>query len=207
MKKVAVIVGRFQPPTIGHYYVFDQVKRYVLENQNDFDLIPIVVVVSGEKSSQDKKRNPLTADERISFMKGSGLADGIKFMIAKSAYDAFDQVNSQHEIGAVAAGSDRADAYLKMLETEFGLQSDPIKIGRETSKDAIDKDAQLADILKYLDEDLPISMVSGSLARKAASSGDLRKFSIITGLTRNEEIARKLMDKLRRAMEGGNEPR
>jgi hypothetical protein len=164
------------------------------------------VVVAGKKSSEDKKRNPLTAQERISYMTGSGLADGIKFMTATSAFDAFEQVNDQYDIGAVAAGSDRADAYMKMLKSEFGLEPVPIKIGRETSKEAIDKDAQIADILKYLDEDLPISMVSGSLARRAAMSGDLRKFSIITGLTRKEDLARKLMDKLRRAMGGTNEP-
>jgi uncharacterized protein YneF (UPF0154 family) len=212
-KRAAVIVGRFNPPTIGHYAVMTAVKKYIKSHPElKLEALPFVVVVEGEKTSKDKKRNPLSGDDRISFMKASGRADGVRFLKAGSAMDAFQAVRrAGFEPIAVAAGSDRAKNYLDMLDKYFKtdsgkpIQHHKIELPREGSGEAtneeLDKDAGLADILKYTDKDLPISMVSASLARMAVTKGERQKFAIIVGLTDKPELANKMFDKIKAAME------
>ena len=212
-KRAAVIVGRFNPPTIGHYAVMAAVKKYIKNHPElKLEAVPIVVVVEGEKTSKDKKRNPLSGDDRIAFMGASGKADGIKFLKAGSAMDAFHAVRrAGFEPIAVAGGSDRADNYLQMLDKYFKTDSGkPIKHvvielpragSGEATNEAIDKDAGLADILKYTDKDLPVSMVSASLARLAVTKGERQKFAIIVGLSDKPDLANKMFDKIKAAME------
>lgn len=209
-KKVAVTLGRFQPPTVGHYAVIDKMKKFILDNEElKLDAIPVVIVIEGKKTSEDKSVNPLTAAERIAYMKASGKADGVKFFKARSAFDAFKLVQqNEMEPIAVAAGSDRAENYLEMLDKYFkdenGKSVDHFKIDlkRSTPVDAVnyDKNAQLEDILKYMDEDIPIEMVSASLARLAVTENEFKKFQIITGLTNKPKLAQSLFDKLARSM-------
>lgn len=208
-RRAAVVVGRFNPPTVGHYAVFDQAKQFIRENQNlRLDPIVITVVVDGIKTSEDKNRNPLTADERVAFMTGSGLANGVKFLTAKSALDAFYEVRrAGYEPIAVAAGSDRGENYLEMLDKYFKTEDDEpidhylIKLDRteETGEPGIDKDAALDDVLHYTDKDIPTHMVSASLARRAVRNDELDKFSIITGLTSKPTLAKLMFDKIKAA--------
>ena len=211
-KRAAVVVGRFNPPTIGHYSVFDAVKKYIRNNQNlGLDAVPIVVVVAGKETSKDKTKNPLTANERISFMTASGKANGVKFLVASSAFQAFEEVRKAgYEPIAVAAGTDRADKYLEMLDkyykTNDGKEIDhyAITLNRvvesEEPKEKVNKKAALDDILQYLDDDLPTEMVSASLARRAVEKDEFDKFVIITGLTEKPALARKMFDKIKASM-------
>jgi hypothetical protein len=213
-KRAAVIVGRFNPPTIGHYAVMDTVKTFIRKNESlKLEVIPLVVVVEGKETSKDKKRNPLTAAERISFMLGSGKANGVKFLKASSAFAAFEEVRKAgFEPIAIAAGSDRADTYLTMLDTYFttpdGEPIDHVKIelpritNEKTERsEKLNKDAALADILKYVDSELPITMVSASLARLAVQKGEREKFAIIVGLSDKPTLAALMFDKIKAAME------
>lgn len=211
-RKAAVVIGRFQPPTIGHYAVFDEVKKYIRDNESlRLDPIPVVVIIAGKKSSKDKSKNPLTADERMSFMKASGKADGIKFLIAESAFKAFEEVRKAgFEPIAVAAGSDRADNYLGMLDKYFNADDgkDIDHYAIEIERDDQEKDHKresVSQILQYMDEEIPVYLVSASLARAAVKEDELEKFSIITGLTEKPKLAHKLFNKLKTAMEGNDE--
>lgn len=211
-KRVAVMIGRMQPPTAGHYAVFDVMKRFVLEHEDlNLDAVPIVVVVEGKETSKDKSRNPLTGDERVSFMKGSGNADGVRFLKAGSAFAAFEEVRKAgFEPIAIAAGSDRAQNYLSMLDRYFTSPDDePIehykielpRAANEAAEPKINKDAGLADVLRYVDKDLPISMVSASLARLAVKNGEREKFAIIVGLSGKPTLATLMFNKIKAAME------
>ena len=211
-KRAAVIIGRFQPPTIGHYSIMDVVKTFVLDHEDlKLDAVPIVVVVEGKETSKDKGRNPLTGDERVSFMKGSGKADGVRFLKAGSAYAAFEEVRKAgFEPIAIAAGSDRAQNYLSMLDKYFtSPDGEPIehykielpRTANEAVEPKINKDAGLADVLKYVDKDLPISMVSASLARLAVKNGEREKFAIIVGLSDKPTLATLMFNKIKVAME------
>lgn len=211
-KRAAVIIGRFNPPTIGHYSIIAVVKKFVLEHEElNLDAVPIVVVVEGKETSKDKSRNPLTGDERVSFMKGSGKADGARFLKAGSAFAAFEEVRKAgFEPIAIAAGSDRAQNYLSMLDRYFtSPDGEPIehykielpRTANEGTEPTINKDAGLVDVLKYVDKDLPISMVSASLARLAVKNGEREKFAIIVGLSDKPTLATLMFNKIKAAME------
>jgi uncharacterized protein YneF (UPF0154 family) len=212
-KRAAVVIGRFNPPTIGHYAVMTAVKKFIKNNPElKLEAVPIVVVVEGEKTSKDKNRNPLSGDDRIAFMTASGKADGIKFLKAGSAMDAFHAVRrAGFEPIAVAGGTDRAENYLQMLDKYFKtdggkpIEHKLIELPRGGSNaktnEGIDSDASLADVLKYTDKDLPISMVSASLARLAVKKGEREKFAIIVGLTDKPDLANKMFNKIKAAME------
>lgn len=207
----AIIIGRFQPPTMGHYAVFTAVKKFI-KNNPDMGLysMPIVIVVTGKETGKDKGRNPLSPEDRIQFMRASGRADGVRFITASNAIEGMRAVR---EIGfepvAIAAGSDRADQYLELLDRYFtgpggrAIKHYMIKLERPSSaadEPSIDKDAGLDEILKYVDETIPITMVSGSLARRAVEKDDLAKFTILAGLKEKPELAAKLFKKIQTAM-------
>ena len=213
-KRAAVIVGRYNPPTIGHYAVIKAVKAFIMSNKElKLDAVPIVVVVEGKETSKDKQRNPLTGDERIMFMQGSGKADGVRFLKAGSAYAAFEEVRKAgYEPIAIAAGADRGANYLAMLDKYFKTsEGEPIKHRlielprEETNEEKLDKNAALNDILKYTDADIPVTMVSASLARLAVQQGEREKFAIIVGLTKKPALATLMFNKIKAAMETQDE--
>ena len=210
-KRAAVVVGRFSAPTIGHYAVFDAAKKFIRDRQDlRLDAVPIVVVVDGKETGKDKDRNPLSANERISFMKASGLADGIKFIVADSAFAAFEEVRKAgYEPIAVGAGSDRANKYIEMLDKYFKAKNDKKinhyaitlkRVSEGKSSEKIDKDAALDDILRYMGDDIPTNMVSASLARRAIKQNEFKKFTIISGLVKKPALAKKMFNKVKAAM-------
>lgn len=214
-KRAAVIVGRFNPPTIGHYAVIKTVRKFIEDHPDlKLDVVPIVVVIEGKETSKDKLRNPLTADERISFMRGSGNADGVRFLKASSAFLAFEECRKAgYEPIAVAAGSDRGDNYLEMLNKYYKTADGSVikhhlielpRADTNESNEKVDKDAALADVLRYTDSDIPVTMVSASLARLAVQKGEREKFAIIVGLTNKPDLANIMFDKIKAAMETMN---
>lgn len=215
-KKAAVIVGRYNPPHIGHYALFKEVKSWIKKHPDlNLSPLPIVVVVEGKKTSLDTARNPLSAKDRISAMTASNKADGVKFLTAGSAYAAFEEVRAAgYEPIAVAVGTDRADGkYVEMLDKYFKTENgEPIKhysieldrqepaLGHEN----LDKEAALDDVLKYLDKDVPVSMVSGTLARHAVERGEFKKFQVIVGIE-DDNAAKIVFNKIKRALDAAKE--
>jgi hypothetical protein len=209
-KRVAVVIGRFNPPTIGHYAIFNKVKSVLRANTKlEIDLVPVVVVIGGSKSDDDKNRNPLTIEERIMFMKSSGHADGITFLSAKNAFAALASLREKNmEPIAVAAGSDRVTDYKRILDSNFkDKKGGPIKhykITLERDSDAgvelnsEDKTAAMDKLLDNLSKSgkIDIDLVSGSLARRAVERGMQEEFSILTGLKNKPVLADKMFDKI-----------
>ena len=192
-----VTIGRFNPPTIGHYAVFDAMKRYLRTNK-DGVTNAFIVIVDGEKTGDDKTRNPLTGAERKAFLEASDKANGIKILIAKNGFDAFKAVIDEgFEPVVIAAGSDRAPHYLKVLDQYFtnGADGKPVKhkalpgLNREPSDDP--------------NAEVSVTNVSGSMARHAASLGYFEEFAEMVGLTDKPKLAKTLFDKVRASMKEG----
>lgn len=184
-KKVVVAVGRFSVPTIGHYRVINAMKHYIRKHASmNLEITPVIVIVDGEKTSKNKKRNPLTPDQRIKFMQASGKANGIKFLIAGNAFDALAKVRAAgYEPIVIAAGDDRANSYFNMLNKYFKDPDDkPIKhyivpgLERKNGKDITEKSA------------------SGTMARLAVELGHFEEFKQITGLDKKEKLAKQMYD-------------
>lgn len=208
-KKVAVVIGRFSPPTKGHYAVINKVKKFIRSNKKlGLEVSPAVVIIGGSKSDSDKKKNPLSASERELFMKASGHANGVMFFIAPNAFAAFSLLReSGYEPVAIAAGTDRIQVYKTMLDKYFLTPDEqPIQhyaIHLERDEDAIDTDKRVksAAIDKALaaakdGESIDTDLVSGSLARRAVELGYEKEFAQIVGLEHNPLLAKKMFDKI-----------
>lgn len=211
-KRVAVVIGRFNPPTKGHYAVISKVKKFIKDNPKlNLEAVPVVIVIGGGKTDQDKARNPLSVDERILFMVSSGHADGVRFLIAKNAFEALAIARSHNfEPIAVAAGSDRVDDYIRMLDEYFkDVNGDAIKhykIKLDRDEAAVEtgdaKQASMDSILKSIKDGdaLATDLVSGSLARRAVELGYEPEFADIVGLQHNPTLAKKMFNKIKAAL-------
>ena len=190
MTNIAVIPGRFNPPTIGHYTLFMKVKMYIKKHPElKIDPVPVIMVVEGVKSSEDKSRNPLDADTRISIMKSSGKAQGVKFVITNNVHNGMTElVEAGNKIVLLGVGNDRAEGYQKMM-TDFG-ECEILSLARSEGSEKI---------LDTIDEKVPAHLVSGSLARKAALNGNKKAFTILTGLS--DKTAEIVMNKIRKQNE------
>ena len=213
-KRVAFMIGRINPPTAGHYKVINKMKEFIRKNKDlKLDAMPVVVIIEGAASSKDKSKNPLTAEERISFLKSSGKANGVTFLVAKNAFVALGVIrDAGFEPIAIGAGSDRAIHYKEMLDKSFKTSNDgPIKHiiipgldrdeGAVETKSKIKKastDAAL-DKIKQTD-DIDDDEISGSLARRAVELGYFEEFAKIVGLDHKLPLAKILYDKIKKSM-------
>lgn len=212
-KKVAVVLGRFNPPTKGHYAVIDEVKKFIRKNKNlGLEAAPAVVIIGGSKSDSNKKKNPLTTDERELFMKASGKVDGVKFFVAPNAFSAFSMLRDNGlEPIAVAAGTDRIQDYIKILDKYFLTPDEqPIKhyavhLSRDEEAFSKDKDAKRNSMDRALDaaksgDEIETDLVSGSLARRAVELGYEPEFAQIVGLEDKPALASKMFKKIANAL-------
>lgn len=186
-QKAVVMVGRMNPPTAGHYKVIDQMKKFARTNKG---VVPIVVIVAGDKTSKDLKKNPLSADDRIKFMTASGKANGVKFITSNSAFNAFEDVRKAgFEPYAIAAGSDRGAKYLEMLDKYFTTKDEKkiehvIMPGLEAREDPDDEGVPSEEVLERAEkgETIPVHLISGSMARLAVKMGYRKAFAMILGV-------------------------
>lgn len=213
-KRVAVIIGRFNPPTKGHYALINEVKAFIRKNKDlALDAMPVVMVIGGSKSDADKKRNPLTAEQRMKFMAASGNANGVKFLTAPNAFAALVAVREAGlEPILIAAGPDRADDYLKILDKHFlDASGKPIKhhklvLDRDESATETTKDAKASAVDQALAElqkrgDLDTEQVSASVVRATVEHDMFPEFVKLTGLENKEALAKSMFKAIKAAMQ------
>lgn len=214
-KRAAVMVARINPPTVGHYKVIDAMKAFIRDNPDLRISAPVLVIVAGEKSGEDKEKNPLTAEERAKFIEASGRANGVKVLVAPSGFAAFEAVRrAGYEPIAVAAGSDRIDRYLELLDKYFTTQ-DGTKIkhvpvpglgreGQEGTKS--DKRTTMEKALEDLKQGgtLDVAEVSGSMARRAVELGYEEEFAQIVGLEKKPKLAKLMFNKIKTSLGAGD---
>ncbi len=201
-----VMIGRLNPPTTGHYFVIDKMKQFARKYGKG--MVPVVVIVDGKKTGDDKERNPLTPEQRIAYMKASGRADGVRFIVAPNAFAGFEAVRKEGlEPMAIAAGSDRKDDYLRILDGHF-LDAAGAK-QKHIAVDGLDRDGDgepevpMDDLLDELEGGNmpPISMISASLAREAVKKDKLKAFGLITGLQKKPKLAAHMAAAIKKAGE------
>ena len=212
-KKVAVVIGRFNPPTKGHYAVIDLVKKFIRTNKKlGLEANPVVVVIGGSKSDADKKRNPLSVDDRMLFMKSSGHTNGVIFMTATNAFGALAMLRDNGmEPVAIAAGTDRIDDYMRILDKHFTtpdgkpIQHHKILLDRDADATETSKDAKQTAMDKALSSlknrgEIDTDLVSGSLARRAVELGYEEEFAKIVGLEEKPVLAKKMFAKIKSSL-------
>lgn len=213
-RRAAVVIGRFNPPTKGHYAVIDTVKAFIRKNKEmDLYASPIVVIIGGSKSDEDKKKNPLTVAQREAFMKASGHANGVIFMTAPNAFAAFAKLRDEgFEPIAVAAGTDRINDYIKLLDKHFtkanGDSIKHLKIHLKRNETAIEKDKGVKkaamdtalETAKEKGSDIETDVISGSLARRAVELGYEDEFAQIVGLENKPVLAKKMFKAIKNSL-------
>jgi hypothetical protein len=212
-RNVVVAVGRFSPPTRGHYKLINAMKAFIRDNPDlKLDAQPVVVIISGSKTDGDKERNPLSGEERKLFMENSGRANGVKFLTAPSAFDAFAAVRkASMEPLAIAAGADRKKVYEKLLHQYFTQDGTPVKHGgiainrhfvpgldRDTDTEHDDGEDYYQKVIDMINDGEAVSdeMISGSLARFAARKGEDKAFAYIVGMENKPILAKKMQQKI-----------
>lgn len=113
---VSLFIGRFQPFHLGHLKAIRDILRYY-PNQK-----VLIGVVRGDKTSQDKQKNPFPFDVQLRLIRESTTEVRDKIIILdkplKSGYvpEAVKQLRKKdYEVRIVAASGDRVDDYERQI--------------------------------------------------------------------------------------------
>lgn len=180
-KSVVLAFGRFNPPTIGHELLFKVVKKLASSHNADY-----VIYAS---RTQDKKKNPLSVDRKIHYLKL--MFPGTNFVAANEEIRTFMEaaklLNKKYKNLIMVAGSDRVQEYTKLLNNYNGKEYnfDTIQVISAGERDPDSDEA---------------SGMSASKMRAAALKGDYPTFKKGLPSSIREIDGKLLMNELRQGM-------
>lgn len=216
---VGVIIGRMQPPTIGHYKLINELSDAIRKHNHKFpdqhlESYPVVVLVTGKKTGEDTSKNPLSFEDRVKIIRASGRVDSkTMFIEASNAFEALSKVREAgYEPTLVMVGSDRGGKdmpYKRMLDGYFNkddgskLKHHFIEVSRNDAKEMGEQ--AMLHLIDEIEESgiAKDDEVSGTLARKAAELNKLTAFSAMTGLLRKPQIAKIVLKKVMKGAKNG----
>ena len=178
---LTIAFGRFNPPTTGHEKLLDTVASS--SDDDDYMIIP--------SRSQDKKKNPLDANMKVSVMQKMFPKHKDKIVNDESNRTIFDVLKKAHNDGyanvRIVGGGDRVKEFDKLANNYNGklYQFDKLEV-----MSAGDRDPDSDDI----------TGMSASKQRKAAAEGDLKTFMKGVPKTLSQKDAEQLFKKIRTAM-------
>ena len=109
-EKVSIFVGRFQPFHLGHAKIVKMMKYK-----------PLILLVKGAGTSEDKNKNPLSAEYQEKLIKK--VYPNVEVRIVKNAFlnpiVYHIQKSGEQVVAELLAGPDRIDHYRKRLEKEY----------------------------------------------------------------------------------------
>jgi len=169
-KHVAFTFGRFNPPHAGHGKMMDAVKSYGGDTGN-YRIYP--------SRTQDNKKNPLSADQKIKHMRAMFKDHKDKIQNSEAHRNIFDimkDLNDEgHEHVTMVVGDDRVKEFDKLTKKYNGVHYDFKSIN---VKSAGKRDPKSDD---------PLERLSASALRKHATSGDHEAFHAGTGGYKNSK--------------------
>ena len=169
-KHVAFTFGRFNPPHAGHGKMMDAVKSYGGDTGN-YRIYP--------SRTQDNKKNPLSADQKIKHMRAMFKDHKDKIQNSEAHRNIFDimkDLNDEgHEHVTMVVGDDRVKEFDKLTKKYNGVHYDFKSIN---VKSAGKRDPKSDD---------PLERLSASSLRKHATSGDHEAFHAGTGGYKNSK--------------------
>ena len=178
---LTVAFGRFNPPTTGHEKLLDTVAA----NSDDGDYIII------PSRSQDKKKNPLDADTKVSVMRQMFPQHSERIVNDPQNRTIFDVLKKAHMDGyagvRIVGGGDRVAEFEKLSGNYNGklYQFDNLEILSAGDRDPDGDD---------------VSGMSASKQRKAAAEGDFTTFRKGVPSSLNNKQTRELYNNIRAAM-------
>lgn len=186
-KTVVFSFGRFNPPTTGH----QKLLQKIIQTAKQMGGQPKLYV----SYSQDLKKNPLTAKQKIAYIKKmfpkeAGLLELKDNINIKNPIDVATELNGKYDKLVMVVGSDRVRDFKALLNKYNGVESrhglykyQDIQI---VSAGERDPDAE------------GVAGMSASKMRAAAASGDYESFSL--GLPSTFKQGEKLFKDIRLGM-------
>ena len=180
-KSVVFAFGRFNPPTTGHELLFKVVQKLAKSHNADH-----VIYAS---RTQDKKKNPLSVDRKIHFLKL--MFKNVTFAAANDNERTFLEVaknlNKKYKNLIMVAGSDRVSEMEATLNKYNGKEYkfDTIQVVSAGERDPDADDA---------------AGMSASKMRAIAAKGDYTSFKKGLPSTVRDIDGRRLMNEIRQAM-------
>ena len=178
---LTVAFGRFNPPTTGHEKLLNTVASS--SDDGDYVIIP--------SRSQDKKKNPLDPDMKVSVMKQMFPQHREKIINDPGNKTIFDILKRAHNDGyagvRIVGGADRQKEFDKLVNNYNGkmYQFDNIEVRSAGDRDP-DSDS--------------VEGMSASKQRKAAAENDFDGFLRGVPTAMNKKAARELFDNVRKSM-------
>ena len=180
---LTIAFGRFNPPTVGHQQLMDVAAQSAESDGGDYLIYP--------SRSQDKKKNPLDPDTKISYMRQMFPAHSERIVNDNANTTIFDVLKKAHNDGytnvRIVGGSDRVKEFEKLSNNYNGqlYAFDAIEV---VSAGDIDPDAK------------GIEGMSSSRMRLASAEGDFRKFREGLPPDMKRGAAQQLFDTVRASM-------
>ena len=180
---VVVVFGRFNPPTIGHQKLLDKAAKVAEKKGYELRVYP--------SRSQDAKKNPLTPDMKISYMRQM-FPDYADYIIddkgSKTIFNVLTGANEEgHRNMLIMVGQDRLSEFQGLAHKYNGdlYDYDQLEV---VSAGERDPDAD------------DVTGMSASKLRLAAAEGDFKKFAkgVPDSLGNMEKM--ELFNVLRRSM-------
>ena len=178
---LTIAFGRFNPPTTGHEKLLDTVASS--SDEDDYMIVP--------SRSQDKKKNPLDADTKVSVMQKMFPKHKNKIVNDANNRTIFDVLKKAHNDGyanvRIVGGGDRVKEFDKLANDYNGklYQFDNLEV-----MSAGDRDPDSDDV----------TGMSASKQRKAAAEGDIKAFMKGVPKSLSQKDSEELFKKIRAAM-------
>jgi len=180
---VVVVFGRFNPPTIGHQKLLDKAAKEANKRGYELRVYP--------SRSQDKKKNPLTPDMKISYMRqmfpdyADNIIDDKK---SKTIFNVLTGANEEgHTNMIIMVGADRLGEFQGLSHKYNGelYNYDQLEVVSAGDRDPDSDD---------------VTGMSASKLRLAAAEGDFVKFAKGVPDTMGNMEKLELFNVLRRSM-------
>ena len=178
---LTVAFGRFNPPTTGHEKLLDTVAKS--SDDGDYIIVP--------SRSQDKKKNPLDTDMKVSAMRTMFPNHSERIVNDAGNRTIFDVLKKAHNDGyagvRIVGGADRQKEFDKLVNAYNGkmYQFDNIEV-----RSAGDRDP----------DGEGLEGMSASKQRKYAAENDFDNFLKGVPSAMNKKVARELFNNIRAGM-------
>jgi phosphopantetheine adenylyltransferase len=180
---LTIAFGRFNPPHLGHLQLMDTAAASAEQEGSDYMIVP--------SRSQDKKKNPLDPDTKVSLMRSMFPQHSERIMNDASTRTIFDVLKKAHNDGytnvRIVGGADRVNEFNKLANNYNGnlYAFDNIDV---VSAGDRDPDSE------------GVEGLSASRMRLAAAEGDFKTFRLGMPPEMRPKDARAVFDTVRAAM-------
>ena len=179
---LTVAFGRFNPPTTGHEKLLNTVAKS--SDDGDYVIVP--------SRSQDKKKNPLDPDTKVSVMRQMFPQHSERIINDPANRTIFDVLKKAHMDGyanvRIIGGADRVKEFENLAGNYNGklYQFDNVEVRSAGERDP--------------DAEDNVTGMSASKQRKAAAEGDFKTFAKGVPSTMNQKQAKELYNMIRSGM-------